>query len=123
MIERRSGKIVNIASSSGMLGQRNAVVYSAAKAGIMGFTKALAKEVAPYGITVNSVSPGLCGSERVLAMVSEGKMKEAVKGIYLGRLAKPEEIANALLFLVSNEADYITGHNIVVDGGMTLGPE
>lgn len=123
MIERRTGKIVNIASSSGMLGEKNAVAYSAAKGGIIAFTKALAKEVAPYGITVNAVSPGICGSERVLSMLSKEGIDEAAKGIYLGRLGIPEDLANAVLFLASDESNYITGHNLVVDGGLTMGPE
>lgn len=123
MIERRTGKIINIASGSGMLGERNAAVYSAAKGGIIAFTKALAKEVGPSGITVNCVSPGICGSERVLSMLSKEGIEEAAKGIYLGRLGTPDDLANALLFLASNEANYITGHNLMVDGGLTLGPE
>lgn len=121
MIERRSGKIVSIASTSGVIGMQKAAEYSAAKAGIIGFTKALAKEVGPYGINVNCVSPGVVGTPRVLEMAKE-LIPEWTKGIKLGRLAKPEEIASVVFFLVSEESSYITGQNIVVDGGLSLGP-
>lgn len=121
MIERRSGKIVSIASTSGVIGMQKAAEYSAAKAGIIGFTKALAKEVGPYGINVNCVSPGVVGTPRVLEMAKE-LIPEWTKGIRLGRLAKPEEIASVVFFLVSEESSYITGQNIIVDGGLSLGP-
>ena len=121
MIEKRSGKIVSIASTSGVIGMQKAAEYSAAKAGIIGFTKALAKEVGPYGINVNCVSPGVVGTPRVLEMAKE-LIPEWTKGIRLGRLAKPEEIASVVFFLVSEESSYITGQNIIVDGGLSLGP-
>jgi 3-oxoacyl-[acyl-carrier protein] reductase len=121
MLERRSGKIVSISSTAGTIGMMKGVEYSAAKAGIVGLTLALAKEVAPYGITVNSVSPGIVGTPRVIAMAGD-MMKVWEKGIKLGRLATPQDIANAVLFLASDESSYITGQNIVVDGGLSLGP-
>ena len=121
MIERRSGNIVSISSVAGVIGMIKGVEYSAAKAGIVGFTRALAKEVASYGIRVNCVSPGIVGTPRVIAMAKE-MIKEWEKGIKLGRLAKPEEIASVALFLVSDDSSYITGQNIVVDGGLSLGP-
>ena len=121
MIERRNGKIVSISSTSGVIGMQKAAEYSAAKAGIIGFTKALAKEVGPYGINVNCISPGVVGTPRVLEMAKE-LIPEWTKGIKLGRLAKPEEIASVVFFLVSDESSYITGQNIVVDGGLSLGP-
>jgi len=121
MIERRSGNIVSISSIAGVIGMIKGVEYSAAKAGIVGFTRALAKEVASYGIKVNCISPGIVGTPRVIAMAKE-MIKEWEKGIKLGRLAKPEEIASVALFLVSDDSSYITGQNIVVDGGLSLGP-
>lgn len=123
MIERGSGKIISFSSMAGMLGGKNISIYSAAKAGIIGFTKALAKEMGDYGITVNCISPAICGSSRMFGMMSKEEMNEVAKGIYLGRIAKPEDLAYAVLFLASDEASYITGHNLVVDGGLTLGPE
>jgi len=122
MIERHTGKIASISSTSGTIGMLKGVEYSAAKAGIIGFTRALAKEVAPYGINVNCISPGIVGTPRVLAMVAKERIEEWAKGIKLGRLAKPEEIASVVLFLVSDESSYITGQNIIVDGGLSLGP-
>ena len=98
------------------------VEYSAAKAGIVGMTLTLAKEAAEYGIRVNCVSPGIVGTERVIKMAPE-RIPQWEKGIKLGRLCKPEEIASAVLFLVSDESSYITGQNIIVDGGLCLGPE
>jgi NAD(P)-dependent dehydrogenase (short-subunit alcohol dehydrogenase family) len=121
MMERRSGRIVSIASTSGVIGMMKGVEYSAAKAGIIGFTKALAKEAAPYGINVNCISPGIVGTPRVLTMVPE-RIEQWKRGIKLGRLAEPEEIASVALFLVSDESSYITGQNVIVDGGLTLGP-
>jgi len=121
MLERRSGKVVSIASTAATIGMMKGVEYSAAKAGIVGLTRALAKEVAPYGITVNCVSPGIVGTPRVIAMAPD-LIKEWEKGIKLGRLATPGDIAGAVLFLASDESSYITGQNIVVDGGLSLGP-
>ena len=122
MIERRSGKVISFASDCGMMGCQNAVVYSAAKAGVIGFTKALAKEVAQYGINVNCISPGVVASDRIRALPKD-YMEPVIKSIYWGRMGEPDELANAVLFLASDEASYITGKNIVVDGGLTLGFE
>ena len=121
MIERRSGKIINLSSLAGMVGMQKAAEYSAAKAGVIGFTKALAKEVAPYGINVNCVSPGVIATLRVRNMPKES-VASWLKGIPFGRLGEAKEIANAILFLASNESDYISGENIPVTGGQTLGP-
>ncbi len=120
MIERRSGKIVNFASTAGVIGMQRGVSYSAAKAGIIGFTKALAKELGPYGINVNCISPSVVASPRLFTMKKEW-VEGWRKSIFLGRLAKPEEVANVALFLVSEESSFITGQNIIVDGGLTLG--
>ena len=119
MIERRSGKIVNVASVAGIVGQANTADYAAAKGGIIAFTKSLAKEVAQYGINVNCVSPAFTGTERVLSMPEEFLQKQ-IKMIHLGRYGKPEEIANVIVFLASDEASFVTGANYVVDGGITL---
>jgi len=120
MIQRRSGKIVSFASDAGTFGQQLAVDYGAAKGGIIAFTKGLAKEVAKNGINVNCISPGVTGTARVLSFPKEA-VESSIKGIYLGRLGKPEELADAVLFLVSDEASFITGVNLPVDGGLTLG--
>ncbi len=122
MMERRTGAIVSIASTAGVIGMMKGVEYSAAKAGIIGMTVTLAKEAVPYGIRVNCVSPGIVGTERVFKMAPD-RIPQWEKGIKLGRLCKPEEIASAVLFLVSDESSYITGQNIIVDGGLCLGPE
>lgn len=119
MIERRYGKIVNVASVAGLLGQANTADYAAAKGGVIAFTKSLAKELAPYGINVNCVSPSLIGTERVLSMPKEFLEKQ-LKTIHLHRFGKPEEVANVLVFLASDEASFVTGANYVVDGGITL---
>jgi 3-oxoacyl-[acyl-carrier protein] reductase len=122
MIKRKSGTIVSISSTAGVVGMMKGVEYSAAKAGIIGMTMTLAKEVAQYGIRVNCVAPGIVGTERVRKMAPD-RIPQWEKGIKLGRLCKPEEIASAVLFLISDDSSYITGQNIVVDGGLCLGPE
>ncbi len=121
MIERRSGKIVNLSSIAGMIGMQKAAEYSAAKAGVIGFSKALAKEVATFGINVNCVSPGVIATLRVRNMPKES-VDSWLEGIPFDRLGEPNEVANAILFLASGESDYITGENIPVTGGQTLGP-
>ncbi|MFC1971118.1 SDR family NAD(P)-dependent oxidoreductase [Chloroflexota bacterium] len=122
MMERGSGKIINVSSCAGVIGSLNGVDYSAAKAGVIGFTKGLAKQVARYGINVNSICPGVIESERLLTFPKEHLETEAKRSL-LGRLGKPEELAYVILFLVSDEASYITGENIIIDGGMTLGTQ
>jgi NAD(P)-dependent dehydrogenase (short-subunit alcohol dehydrogenase family) len=117
MMERRSGKIVNIGSTAGMIGEPEAVDYSAAKAAVIGFTKALAKEVAPYGIYVNCVSPGEVQSGFMGAATSGDSLR--LTGI--GRIGKPEEIAAMVAFLVSDEAAFITGQNYAVCGLWNIG--
>ena len=121
MIERRSGRVVNIASTAGIVGMQKAAEYSAAKGGIIAFTKTLAKELAQYGINVNCISPGVIGTPRV-RQSSRDMLQTYLDGIPLGRLGEPGEVAKVVLFLASGESSYITGENIVVAGGMTLGP-
>jgi NAD(P)-dependent dehydrogenase (short-subunit alcohol dehydrogenase family) len=121
MIERRSGRVINFASVAGIIGMQKAAEYSAAKGGIIAFTKTLAKELGQYGINVNSVSPGVIGTPRSLQLARD-MIQTWLGGIPLGRLGEPEEVARVVLFLASDESSYITGENIVVAGGMTLGP-
>ncbi|MFQ5997512.1 MAG: SDR family NAD(P)-dependent oxidoreductase [Dehalococcoidales bacterium] len=119
MIARKKGKIVNMASVSGMVGQATTADYAACKGGIIAFTKSLAKELAPYAINVNCVSPSFTGTPRVLSMSKEFLQRQ-IDMIHLHRYAKPEEVANVIVFLASDEADFVTGSNYVVDGGITL---
>jgi NAD(P)-dependent dehydrogenase (short-subunit alcohol dehydrogenase family) len=108
MVAQRAGRIVSIASVAGVTGLPNMVDYSAAKGGVIAFTRALCLELAQYGITVNCVSPGSVDAGRGAPMS------------FLGRVGTPEEVANLVLFLVSDEADFITGQNYIIDGGRTL---
>jgi 3-oxoacyl-[acyl-carrier protein] reductase len=115
MVQRRKpGRIVTLASVSGLIGNRGQVNYSAAKAGIIGATKALALELAKRAITVNCVAPGLIETD----MISEVPMEEALKMIPARRIGKPEEVAAAVSFLIGEEAGYITRQVISVNGGM-----
>lgn len=116
MIKRRYGKIVSTASIDGIVGQAGLTDYSAAKGGIIAFTKALAKEVGSYGINVNCISPGVIDTP-ALARLSPHLIEAVKKDIILGRLGKPEDIANAVIFLVSDESNWITGINLMVTGG------
>ena len=121
MIKKRSGKIINIGSVAGMIGSSIAMAdYSAAKAGVIGFTKALAKELGPYGINVNCVSPGPIGTPRFFTLDKE-TIKKLESFTYLKRLGRPEEVANLVVFIASDEASYITGQNYAVCGGRSLG--
>ena len=119
MVKQRYGKIVNIASIAGaVVAFQNLAHYSASKAAIAGFTKSLALEMAPYGININAVAPGPID---VGAMTPDSEMyKQSVKGIPLGRMGTPRDIANLVVFLASDEASFITGQCIVCDGGYTL---
>lgn len=118
MISQRSGKIINIASVVGLIGNPGQANYAASKAGIIGFTKALAKEVASRNIQVNVVAPGYVETEMTEKLNDEQK-KRLFEMIPAKRIAKPEEIAYVVKFLASSESDYITGQVIVVDGGLT----
>jgi len=116
MIERRRGRIINISSVAGRHAMPERAIYSAANAGIDIFTRSLAAEVGPYGITVNSISPGATESPRFRARAEEVR-QEHRKMIALDRFAEPEEIARAVLFLAGDQANYITGAILDVDGG------
>lgn len=119
MMKQRSGRIVNMASVVGLTGNAGQANYAAAKAGVIGFSKSAAKELAARGITVNAVAPGFIATDMTAAMPD--KAKEAVLGtIPLGRPGQPEDVAAAVLFLVSDHASYITGQIINVDGGMVM---
>lgn len=113
MVERRSGKIINFGSIAGVGGLLNWTEYAAAKGAIIAFTKSLAMEVGEYGINVNCLSPG--------AIMCEGP-RDWTRGTWLRRGGEPEEVAALAAFLASDESDYITGANILIDGGRTLGP-
>lgn len=119
MLRKRWGRVVNITSVAGQIGNAGQTNYSASKAGQIGFTKALAREVAPRGITVNAIAAGYIETE-IWAGVPEAARQAALALIPLGRTGKPEEIAKAVAFLASEEAAYITGHVLTVDGGMAM---
>jgi acetoacetyl-CoA reductase len=117
MRERSFGRIVNISSINGQKGQMGQSNYSAAKAGELGFTKALAQENARKGVTVNAICPGYIGTEMVRAMPKEVLEKNVLPQIPLGRLGEPEEIARCVVFLAADESGFITGSTFTVNGG------
>lgn len=119
MLKARAGRIINIASVAGLIGNPGQANYSAAKAGLIGFTKAVARELGSRGITVNTVAPGPI--EAGMLEDLPGEVKESfLKQIPLGRLGKPEDVAGAVVFLASDLANYITGQTLAVDGGLTM---
>jgi 3-oxoacyl-[acyl-carrier protein] reductase len=119
LVKQKEGNIVNITSVSGITGLPRQTNYSASKAGIIGFTKALAKEVAPYNIRVNAVAPGFIETDMLADLKDELKNKVMGK-IPLARFGKSEEVAKVVKFLVSDMAGYITGQTIVLDGGLSI---
>ena len=119
MLERGWGRIVNISSVNAVRGQFGQTNYASAKAGILGFTKSLAQEVVRKGITVNAISPGYVQTEMVMA-IREDVRQKIVSEIPAGRLAMPEEVADAVAFLASDGAAYITGTNLAVNGGLHM---
>ncbi len=119
MMKKRAGRIVNMASVVGLTGNAGQANYSAAKAGVIGFSKTMAKEFASRGITVNMVAPGYIDTD-MTSVLPENVREAMVAGIPLGRVGAPEDVANAVLFLVSDNASYVTGQLINVDGGMVM---
>ena len=119
MMRKKSGKIVNIASITGLMGNAGQANYSASKAGVIGFTKSIAREYADRGITVNAVAPGFIETAMTDA-IPEREREELIRQIPVKKLGAPEDVANAVYFLVSEEASYITGQVIGVNGGLYM---
>lgn len=119
MMKQRYGRIVNLSSVTGLMGNMGQTNYAAAKAGILGMTKSYAREVASRGITVNAVAPGFIDTDMTEAM-PEGAKDKIITGIPMGRTGKPEDVAETVAFLASVQAGYITGEVLRVDGGMAM---
>jgi acetoacetyl-CoA reductase len=120
MVDRGWGRIVNISSVNGQKGAFGQTNYSAAKAGMHGFTKALALEVARKGVTVNTISPGYIGTRMVMEIPREVLDSKIIPQIPMGRLGKPEEVAGLVAYLASEEAAFVTGANIAINGGQHM---
>ena len=120
MVERGWGRIINVSSVNGSKGAFGQTNYSAAKAGVHGFTKALALEVAKKGVTVNTISPGYIGTKMVMAIPEEILNSRILPQIPIGRLGKPEEVAGLIIYLASDEAAFVTGANIAINGGQHM---
>jgi 3-oxoacyl-[acyl-carrier protein] reductase len=119
MLKKRAGRIINIASVIGLVGNAGQANYAASKAGVIGFTKSVAKELASRGITANAIAPGFIKT-RMTGVLSEEVKQKILGGIPLGRYGTPADVANAALFLASGLSSYVTGQTIVVDGGMVM---
>jgi 2-hydroxycyclohexanecarboxyl-CoA dehydrogenase len=126
MQERRAGVIVNVASEAGRVGSQGSAVYSAAKAGVIGFTKAIAREAGRYRVRCNAVAPGpietplLNSAAELLGELGERLKQAMVNATVMGRAGEPEEVASAIAFLASDDASYITGQTINVSGGLSM---
>jgi 3-oxoacyl-[acyl-carrier protein] reductase len=120
MLKQRWGRIINVSSVFGQTGQAGQANYSASKAGLIGLTMAIAREVGSRGITCNAVAPGFIETAMTSGL-SEDLKQSALKMIPLGKIGVPEDVANAVAFLASEEASYITGHVLNVNGGMLMG--
>ena len=120
MVERGWGRIINVSSVNGQKGAFGQTNYSAAKAGMHGFTKALALEIARKGVTVNTISPGYIGTKMVMAIPPEVLDTKIIPQIPMGRLGKPEEVAGLVAYLSSDEAAFVTGANIAINGGQHM---
>lgn len=119
MLKRRYGRIVNLSSVVGLRGNAGQVNYAASKAGVIGMTKAMAKELASRGVTVNAVAPGFIETDMTAAMTDAARTA-ALGSVPMGRLGAPEDVARAVAFLAGDEAAYITGQVLAVDGGMAM---
>ena len=120
MVERGWGRVINVSSVNGSKGAFGQTNYSAAKAGVHGFTKALALEVAKKNVTVNTISPGYIGTKMVMAIPKEVLDSKILPQIPVGRLGKPEEVAGLIMYLASEEAAFVTGANIAINGGQHM---
>jgi 3-oxoacyl-[acyl-carrier protein] reductase len=119
MINQRYGRIINIASVVGLIGNPGQANYVASKAGVIGFTKSVAREVASRGITVNAIAPGFIETD-MTKKLNEEQRKKLLQNVPMQRMGVPEDVAKVVAFLCSNDADYITGQVIAVDGGLTM---
>ena len=119
MVKNRNGRIINISSISGLMGNPGQVNYSSSKAALNGFTKSLAKELGSRNITVNSVAPGFIETD-MTSYLDDSAKKDVIETIPLKRLGKPEDVAELVMFLASEEASYITGQTISIDGGLLM---
>ena len=118
MLKIGGGAIVNMSSIAGVIGFPQMPIYVASKHAVLGLTKSAALEYAKSGIRINAVAPGAVGTEMLEQVVGDSKRKEAIKAMHpIGRIGKPEEIANAVVWLLSDKASFVTGHTLLVDGG------